>query len=275
MRLLHFILSHSLFVALCAVALCFQTVQILHINISYWFYAFVFCATLCSYNFYYLVSGYVFGGRKIENLLTKQLTQVLFFCAAFAGTAISFFNLQFVGYSMLIAGALTFVYTIPLLPIKQLKVLQTVGFTKTLLLAFSWAYITVFLPYTQNCLFNVVAMKLLFCVRFVYLLLLCIIFDDRDIEVDKIKGLHSLATMVTPKTLQKIMLSLFVLYFLLVIVFGWHTKNILQPLMLSVAGIAAAAVYQLSKNKRSYLFYYFVVDGLMLLTALLTFIVAI
>jgi 4-hydroxybenzoate polyprenyltransferase len=275
MRLLHFILSHCIFISLCAVALCVQTVQILHVSIGYSFYIFIFCATLCSYNFYYLLSGWVFGNKKILQLLKSQITQVLFFCTAFVGVAVSFFKLQFTGYSMLIAALLTLVYTLPVLPFKQLKFLQQVGFAKTILLAFTWAYVTVFLPYTQNCLFNVVAMKLFFCLRFVYLLLLCLMFDARDAQVDKIKGLHSLATMVSPKALQTIILSFFVLYFLLVIVFGWHTKNILQPIMLSVAGIAAAALYQLSKNKRGYLFYYFLVDGLMLLTALLTFIVAI
>jgi hypothetical protein len=274
MRLLHFILSHCIFISLCAVALCFQTVQILHVSISYWFYIFIFCATLCSYNFYYLLSGLVFGNKNMLQLLKSHITQILFFCAAFVGMALSFFKLQFAGYSMLIAASLTLVYTLPLLPFKQLKFLQQVGFAKTILLTFTWAYVTVFLPYTQNCLFNVVAMKLFFCLRFVYLLLLCMMFDARDAQ-DKIKGLHSLATMVTPKALQTIMLSLFVLYFLLVVVFGWYNKNILQPVMLSIAGIAAALLYKLTLRKRGYLFYYFLVDGLMLLTALLTFIVAI
>ena len=77
MKWLHFILSHSIFIAVCAVALAFQTAQLRHFTNSVFVYGFIFFATLCSYNFYWILSRFSFAENvTITGLLKKELKAV-------------------------------------------------------------------------------------------------------------------------------------------------------------------------------------------------------
>ena len=73
---------------------------------------------------------------------------------------------------------------------------------KTVLLAFTWAYVTVFIPLHKSYLFLRHSELFVFNRRFLFMVMLCIIFDNRDKAVDKIRGLHSLATVLKPAHLR-------------------------------------------------------------------------
>ena len=49
--------------------------------------------------------------------------------------------------------------------------------------------------------------------RFLFMLMLCIIFDNRDIAVDKIRGLRSLATDLSVETMRYLIYSIFLILF--------------------------------------------------------------
>jgi 4-hydroxybenzoate polyprenyltransferase len=109
---------------------------------------------------------------------------------------------------------------------------------------------------------------LLLLVRFLYVGMLCIIFDKRDVLVDRMHGLRSLATELSLSALKKIMGMSFVTYLLAVLWFLLHGLELGQAIALCGSGIVAGWVYMLSSSKQQgYVFYYFVVDGLMLFTA--------
>lgn len=102
------------------------------------------------------------------------------------------------------------------------------------------------------------------------MLMLCIIFDKRDVEIDKIRGLQSLATTTTPAVLHLLAGVIIICY--LVVVYLLHSFDIStsQVTALMLSGFVTMIVYIISLKKRGYLFYYFLVDGLMLFSALLT-----
>ena len=86
MRVLYFILSHSIFIAVCAVALTFQTALLLKVDINLFVYGFMFFATLCSYNFYWIVSKASFTkALDIQSFLTKEKTGLLILSIAAVG----------------------------------------------------------------------------------------------------------------------------------------------------------------------------------------------
>jgi 4-hydroxybenzoate polyprenyltransferase len=170
---------------------------------------------------------------------------------------------------------LTLLYTIPLLPFKIFHIARKAGLLKTFLLAFTWAFVTVYIPYKQTPTGNFITLIMLFNNRFLFMLMLCIIFDARDTRVDKIRGLQSLTTIIKPATVQYIMLGIFAAYILNGIVLRVYYNEVMQIIALLVTGVVTAVVYFFSLKKQGYFFYYFLVDGLMLFSALATYVASI
>ncbi len=273
MRFLHFILSHSIFIACCAVGLCYQTIAILHLPHNVNLYWFIFFSTICSYNFYWLLSKFYFSKRNANVLFFKNnLSFVSIFLISSTGSLYFLIHLQHLLPYILFAGFLTLLYSLPLWPYNFIKKLQKLGFIKTILLSLTWAYITTILPAEQLLPIDIVPVIILFAARFCFMLLLCIIFDRRDISIDKMHGLRSLATDLPEQKLTFIIHIVFILYFVLGLILRFQFNDKPQMFAFLITGAIVWLVYNLSFKKRGYLFYYFLVDGLMLVSAAGTFI---
>src|SRR6186997_2101526 len=93
MKWLQFILSHSIFVAICAVALSFQTTQLLQLHINPFIYGFIFFATLCSYNFYWILSKLSFAQKAaVPALIKKEKTGFILLVISAAGLMYCFYR---------------------------------------------------------------------------------------------------------------------------------------------------------------------------------------
>jgi hypothetical protein len=273
MRWLHFFLSHSIFISCCALALCYQTYTLLHVPGEGRVYGFVFFSTLCSYNFYWLISKYAF--RKMEGIevfLKNNLSYISIFLFAGAGTLFFLLKLPGIIPWVAIAVALTIIYSLPLWPFPFAKRLRKAGFVKTTLLAFTWAYVTTIIPGIRIQGGEGNPLLTLFAARFFFMALLCIIFDTRDIKIDKMNALRSLATDVSRQFLGRIMVFAFICYILAGLAVRLHFSDNSQLAAFLVTGLLVWRVYTASKKQQGYIFYYFVVDGLMLFSAAATFI---
>lgn len=277
MKWLRFILSHSIFVALCAAALCLQSVLLLHIEASGWLYGFVFFATISSYNFYWLVSRYFSdaSGRNLLSFLKHSKTQSAIMLLALAGAATCFFYAGISLKALLVALLLTLLYAIPLLPFPFLRFTRRAGVLKTCLLAFTWTYVTAFIPMQKELSAMGGADIFIFSRRFLFMLMLCIIFDSRDSAVDKIRGLRSLATDLSPITLRYLETGIFIVLFSTNFLFLYYGISMRQMLALQVSTVALLITYLFSIKKQGYFFYYFFVDGMMLFSALATYVAGI
>lgn len=276
MKWFHFILSHSIFVAFCAVALSFQTGQLLHVEIPAFLYGFIFFATLCSYNFYWILSRFAFAGNMpVAAFLKKEATGIALFLISSIGlvTCLGMSSVQWIHVA--IAVLLTVVYSIPLLPFTFLHFTRKAGVLKTVLLAFTWAYVTAFLPLQKDWMLLNSAEVFILTRRFLFMLMLCIIFDNRDEAVDKIRGLHSLATDLKPNQLLMLIAVIFIILFGTNFLSVNYGISLAQSIALQTSTIALLVVYFFSTRKQGYLFYYFIVDGLMLFSALATFVAGI
>ncbi len=139
MRFLHFILSHSVFIACCAAGLCYQTNVLLGIPHSLNVYGFIFFSTLCSYNFYWLLSKFYFARRaKLFSFLKKQFSLVAVFTFSALGTLFFLLLSEGLFLSAAVAATLTLIYSLPLWPFSFSKRMQKAGFLKTTLLAFTY-----------------------------------------------------------------------------------------------------------------------------------------
>lgn len=273
MKWLHFILSHSIFIAGCAVALSFQTTLLLKLNLNLVVYGFIFFATLCSYNFYWIISKLSFASKEnIRGLIKKQTTGFLLLLVSFIGLLYCLWQSAIPLHFVITAILLTLLYAIPLLPVSFLKFTRKAGVLKTILLAFTWTYVTVIIPMQKDYGLLNNADFFIISRRFLFMLMLCIIFDNRDKEMDKIRGLRSLATDLKPSILRILIYCIFALLFISNFFFRSYGITLSQSVALQISTIALLVVYFYSNKKQGYLFYYFFVDGMMLFSALATYV---
>jgi hypothetical protein len=245
------------------------------INLTAWLYSFIFFSTLCSYNFYWLLSGFTFSEQPVKLFFKTYYTNIIVFFIATIGLLFSLPHIFSLLPVIFLGLFFTLLYTIPLLPLKALHFARKAGLLKTLLLAFTWAFVTVYIPYKQVPTADTLTLLLLFNNRFLFMLMLCIIFDARDTKVDKIRGLQSLTTLVPPVTIRYIMGAVFIAYIINGIIFRVYYNEPKQIIALLVTGIVAAVIYFFSLKKQGYFFYYFLVDGLMLFSAIAAYLASI
>lgn len=271
-NILQFLLSHSIFISFCAVALCYQTFLLGKIPDNQYVYFFVFFATLSSYNFYWLLSKYSFRKEQATTaFLQKNISYILLFLMASAGMIASFYFMQDYFFPIVFSILFTLLYSLPLWPFPQTRKIKKPGFLKTTLLAFTWAFVTVILPGWPQ-LFTNPSILLIFTARFSFMLFLCILFDKRDAVIDKIHQLNSLATDLSAKQLDKITIVSFLLFFIIGgSVTLWQT-NFIHLIFFCLLAVCMLVVNKAStKRTGNYIFYYFIVDGLMLLCAIQSF----
>lgn len=208
--------------------------------------------------------------------LLKNKTYLLLFLTA--GCAMFFCLFYMKNYWIYVLGGilLTLLYSLPLWPFKFVQFTKKAGFLKTIILAFTWAYVTVLIPALPVNEMSSMPVWALFSARFCFMLLLCILFDMRDMQMDKMHALHSLATDVSKKQLAVILYAAFGLYIVAGIFVRNYFSDTNQQIAFVLTGVLVWVVYLLSVQKpRGYYFYYFLVDGLMLISPIATYIAAI
>jgi len=164
---------------------------------------------------------------------------------------------------------MTFLYSAPKIPNKHFRALGKIALGKTIFLALVWTYVTVVLPIVINGNewhpdFYLYALS-----RFFLIYAICILFDYRDREDDKSIGIRSLITWLSESGIRKLFILSILLFFLLTIGMLFYQYDLLTIFILLLPGIITAALYNYARKHLSDLLYYFVLDGLMALSALL------
>jgi len=266
-------LSHSIFVSFCAFGLTFQTFLLFKLPLVIPVCWLVFFLTLGAYNLYWIVSKWTFK-RDNANFSDYVIHFILLVLSAVAATDYLWGMPYLVPY-ILIGGILTSLYTLLISPFSFLPDSNKLGFIKTILLAITWSFVTIFLPCHQFLQTQFSSVMMLFFTRFIFVLFLCIIFDSRDIAKNRIQHLHSLATDVMPKNLRIMMFLFLIAYIFLLSKFGFVFQDTRQSIVLGCSGVFSFLLYFFTYKKRSYFFYYFIVDGLMLFSAFASYLLTI
>lgn len=267
----HFTLSYAIWASCCAVALVLQTGQLLRVEINFYLGGLVFFATFCSYNFHFLIGSLQLHKKLSVAFFLGQKVRCCCCIIGAMGVMLFFVPSQVNSIILLIAALLTATYSLPLFPIKGFGFIRKPGILKTFLLAFTWMFVTGYFPIHQAGLKITTCFTMLLLLhRFLFMFILCLMFDSRDAALDKTSGLHSIVTDINPKFLKWLIYAVFILLLLLVLLLA---KNGLQPpetialvLVVSITFI----MYRLSLKRRGFVFYYFGVDGLMVLSGLFT-----
>lgn len=268
MRALNFIFSRSIFVSFCAAFLSVQTFILAKVQLQMSIATLVFFVTLFFYNFYAISikwQGDIVSKNPI--VLPKYAANFFLILVSIIYVFDSFFKSPQLIRIILIPGFTSVIYLGIMINKGKFFIINKLGFLKTILLSFTWAYSTVILPIlaTQN---EVSELSIqVFFMRFVFMLMLGIIFDFRDVQKDQKNNWSSLATMFNKPQLIGLMLMLLLLNSLMCYL-NLKIVGEIQQFILMMSTVLAFLFFIISLKKRNYYFYYFLVDGLMLFSAI-------
>ena len=231
---------------------------------------FVFFATLSSYSFHwYLTSHSEVASVRIEWTNKHRYIHVILFFIGIVGTSFYFLALIQHWFWLALSAVITFLYSAPKIPQKHFRALRKVAVGKTIFLSFVWMYATTILPVVISGKSWQPPVILFVLSRFFLVYAICILFDFRDRKDDKAAGIRSMITWFSEKgidALFSLSLIVFAVASLLLLRYGYSVKAVC---FLLIPGILTGLFYKSGKRSLDDLFFYFLLDGLMMLSALL------
>ncbi|MFL5773167.1 MAG: UbiA family prenyltransferase [Flavisolibacter sp.] len=228
---------------------------------------FVFFGTICSYNFHWFLTPPVqHTSVKLRWHVSMKTVHLIFYIVGIIGSVIFSLKLIEHWFWIGITGFLTFLYSAPKIPHPFFAKLKKIALGKTIFLAFAWAHVTALFPLVIN-LKTIDPAQIVYVINRTFLIYaICIIFDYRDVEEDRRDGIRSLITLLDEKGIDRIF-WVSIAIFDITLAYLFFTFDVLTITALFIPGIIVALLYYPSKRNFSDYLYYFVLDGLMMLSA--------
>jgi hypothetical protein len=267
-----FFIFSNIFIALCAAIMACQTKYFIQLHTQFFqLQLFLFFSTLASYSFHWYLTQIQQTNTSVRIvwLLQHRKFHLYFFCFSFIGSAILLLSFAKYWQWFLPAILLTFLYSAPKLPFPFFQSTGKLIVAKTLLLSIVWTYVTTVLPfiiyggtwqqsYTGFSLY-----------RFTFITAVCILFDVRDKDYDVEAGIQNMVTWFPLKIVKTIFWIMIVLNIATIgMIFLYNTSRISLLTMLIPTIVLTILFNPALKTNNDYLFY-FVLDGLMALSAIL------
>jgi 4-hydroxybenzoate polyprenyltransferase len=265
----NFILFTSIYIAICALLMIWQTDQLLDLHYPQnAFYLFVFFSTICSYNFHWYLTPGTYSASERIRWGDRHRTLMLLLCGiGIIGSLWFFWQLREHWLVLCGSAVLTFLYSAPKVPHPAFRWLSKIAIGKTLFLTFVWTYVTTLLPALVAGKFATLPLVFLTLHRFCLIYGICILFDYRDLESDKKEGIRSLITVLDIKNLNRLYYFTLLMAAVCAGLMGpFTTFTAIISLMVPVV-VTALLTHKAHQNDSDYLFY-FVLDGCMALSAI-------
>ena len=273
-RVFDFFLFSSFYIAFCAVVMVLQTNHMLQLDYDRKQYLFfVFFSTICSYNFNWFLTP-VSLAENARLSWTGRHRKWMITLIFLGGLSSAYFAFQFIDQWpwLGLAVLLTFLYSAPKIQHSAGKLLQKIAIGKTLFLTFVWTYVTTILPIIFGAGHWNISMFWFILGRFFLIYAICIIFDYRDRENDRREKIRSMITWFSERGVNTLFYVSLAGYFLTVLLTS-NQYSAFTLLIMFVPGLLTAFLYPLAKRNNSDYLYYFVLDGLMMLSGLLLLLV--
>jgi 4-hydroxybenzoate polyprenyltransferase len=235
-----------------------------------YFMAFVFFSTVCSYNFHWALTPHsIAPSQRLQWDEKHKSYHLLLSIAGLAGAAMSFFFIKEHWFYIGIAALLTFLYSAPKISFSPFQWLKKIAIGKTIFLAMTWTYVTGVLPILIEE--NIATEKaIFFCAgQFFFIYSICILFDFRDREYDKSEGIRSMITFFNERGIDILFAFSIIVFFILSILLRQTGIQWINIILLLIPALLLISLYKYAKRSFSDYLYYFVLDGLMMLSGLL------
>ena len=270
-KLTEFVIFGSIFIALCAVGLCMETSFLLHLPLNnLGFYTFIFGSTLAQYNLHYLIKKTALSGsiRFIWSSKNKKYHKALFIfgCILIFLSLFSFHITHF--FALGCMSAISLLYTLPILPFKNKKRIKDFGLLKIITLALLWTLVTVWFPLVEAH-FETISFTLIFIRRFIFIFILCLVFDIRDMQIDGSSKIKTLPIILGVKV-SLLICYLMLLLFVIITSVDYYFFNDSVQFYCMILSALITWIFILFYNKKRNDFYYLAgIDGMMLLQSVI------
>ncbi len=268
--LFNYFIFGNFFIAICAVVMFLHTKLFFPLNIDTNFIPFIFFSTLCSYSLHWYLTRHENAvSLRMEWTARHRKFLMGLFIISLIGAGISFIPLLGF-YKLLIPIAfITFMYTAPKIPVQPFIAIRKIAVMKTTYLTLVWVFITAVLPVLVS-VNNWDAAQTLFTINRLFLIFpICVLFDYRDRKEDILEGIKNIATILSERGLDIVFRICMLLNFLS----AFLLQNILPNWFYTICNIAPSILliltYKTSKYTKSDLWFYFYLDGLMMLSGLM------
>lgn len=272
-KALEFLLFSSIFIASCAVAFCMETNIVLGVPFNHFsFYCFVFGATLAQYNLHYIAKKVaVKNSERLTWSLQNKNIHLILLLAGATLILYSFFSFHLKHYAILIClGGIAFLYSFPFLPFGKRRRIKDYGFLKIITLSLLWTLVTVWFP-VNNMDVATPVFIFVFVKRFIFMFILCLLFDMRDIEIDSNQQINTLAVILGRKKSYLLAYILLIVFLILSFLqYQYYPQSAFIGAML-ISAIATFFAIEITKKSNSDFVYLAGIDGMMLLQALLVY----
>lgn len=273
-KLVEFIFFSSIFIAVCVVAMCIETNLLLHLPLNNpGFYFFIFGATLVQYNLHYLVKKTALSNStRFQWSKRNTYTHKILAGAGLILIIVGLFSFQLRHFIfLLLLGLITLLYSQPVLPFKNRKRLKDFGILKIITLTILWTIVTVWFPVSQ-AFYTDISFLLIFFRRFIFIFILCLVFDIRDTEVDNKENRRTIPIVVGAKKAYIICYILLVIFIVLSLIQYLKIPDIAQLNAMLLSAATTFVMIEFTKKNKSDIFYLASIDGMMLLQAALVII---
>lgn len=273
-NLFSFILFSSIFIAACAVSFAIETNIILGLPLnSVGFYGFIFGATLFQYNLHYVLkSNAAANSARLAWSMKNKNLHYLLLMTGFLLIIISLFSFSLKHFYILpFLGAIAFLYSFPFLPFVKKKRLKEFGILKIITLSLLWTLVTVWFP-VNTMSFDPALFWLVLAKRFLFMFVLCLLFDIRDMDIDRKNGIKTFPVRFG-STNSYLLSYLFLIIFILLSAlqyYYWGNAGFFIAMVISV--LATFLVIEMTKKNQSDYIFLAGIDGMMLLQALLVYV---
>lgn len=172
-----------------------------------------------------------------------------------------------------VLSSLTLLYSYPLLKIKQSRAaLKNFGILKPILLSLVWTLVTITLPVVEFYIPLTKAILTEGFIRWIFILILCILFDTKDTLADSQNNIRTLPILLQNQLyryLNWLAGIMAMLLFTAFIVFDFRVDFLIEAL----AFLLLFPIIRQVQKKQDELFYVLKIDGMMLLysTALIAY----
>jgi len=189
--------------------------------------------------------------------------------AGLTGAAISFLFIKEHWFYIGVAAILTFLYSAPKISFTPFQWLKKIAIGKTIFLAMAWTYVTAVLPILiEGTMANEKA--IIFCSgQFFFIYSICILFDFRDRDYDKKEGIRSMITYFNERGIDILFAISIIAFFVLSILLKQTGIQWINIGILLIPALLLITIYKYAKRNFSDYLYYFVLDGLMMFSGLL------
>lgn len=266
-KIVELIVYGNIWISLGAVALALNTFLVMNWVITDCFLLLVFFATSLSYCFQRVVrhtSGNVINSARHQWVFNQKKFLYILIILSSCISGYLFFSLfsfhELLYFSPLIAIALFYAVNI------FSKSLRDIPFIKIILVAFSWAAVTVLIPAYINEGLYANDIWILFALNFIYIFTLIIPFDIRDLDFDEPEK-KTIPQLIGIRAAKHTAITLLVVCGLLSLLLSKGALFLIPVYIVSII-----VLFQVNERKKE-LFYAFGIDGLILLFPFSTWIV--